>query len=188
MSTFDDLRKLFIEWDNRYKENNSNSWRFIYGLAGGFSKFIGAPNSYKEIGSNEMQHYVQPLQAVKDEEGNITYESPQYTSDVITRGDDGYWLSGIRLVMDRSERSFPKSDFTFAVQFILRDQECELMLGDRAEGHFKFNLDDPTPDSVYEYMVSLLQEVFTSKPDTFKKPMIGFVVPSFPPENEPLIV
>ena len=188
MTTFDDLRALYIGWSNRHREYFEDSYQFICRFAVQFGKYIGAPETYKEMSPGgdpkkaPTKRYVGLLRAIKDDGGKVHLNEAEFPMDVVTPDDGGYWISGIKVTIDRAENTYPKSEFTFPVRFTLEPGQSRLQIGDRPEG--KFEIEANNPDSfktAYEYMVSLLRGVFESPPwSSSKKTEIGFA----PPEKE----
>jgi hypothetical protein len=188
MTIFDDLRRLYIAWSDRRRRYFNDSWQFVYHFAAGFGNYIGAPATYNEMSSGNNPNriptrwYVEPLQAIKDDGGEVHLKDAESHMDVVKWDGDGYWISGIRVMIDTAESAHPKEGFTFLVRFTLRTGQSELQIGDEADG--KFEIDAEKPDSfkpAYEYMVTLLQTLLDSPPwNISEKTQIGFR----PPQKE----
>jgi len=177
MSTFDELRELYKKWGDCISNNKLESARLPWGLANGFRHYIGAPDTFRDS-EKSTQKYVFALKAICDDKGTIQYNEPKNKTDVLTLGEDGYWSAGIAVVLDRGENTYPKTDFRFFIRFVLRDRQCELHIGDKGAGKFKFNMDnEESVKPVYEYMVGLLKEILNMKPWDMQIPSkapIGF--------------
>lgn len=178
MSTFDELRKLYTIWAGSHSKYQSDSMQLVLGLANGFCRHIGAPKTYQDFDGSSKE-YVFPLEAFRDTEGKIHLNKPEHMIDVLTRDEDGYWIAGIAVALDRAENSYQKTIVQFYIRFILRDHMCELHIGDESDGKFEFDVDKADSGKpAYEYMVSLLRKLLSLQPwSTWKKAPIGFEPP-----------
>jgi hypothetical protein len=182
-TTFDELRALYTEWSDRHNTYQFSSARLVRGLANGFRHYIGAPETFQDF-DKSTKRYVFALVATRDDEGKIHFNEPKYMTDVLTLDEDGYWLAGIGVVLDRGEHTYPKTDFRFYIRFVLRGRQCELQIGDESAGKIEFDIEnEESVKPVYEYMVRLLKETLAMKPWSIpSKAPIGFEVPPRPQE------
>ncbi len=179
MAIFDDLRAQYSVWDERHKQYRFASMQFVFKLASEFTSYIGAPITYLDFRDKSTKRYIEPLQAVRDDEGNIHYKEAMTPIDAITHDKDGYWISGIKLVLDHGDKTYPKSSFHIPIRFMLRENQCELKIGTDNDGRFEFDLSDPNNfKPAFDYMVLLLNGVLELKPwSTIGKSPIGFTMP-----------
>lgn len=184
MATFDDLLNLSIEWENRILKYKSDSWQFVYRLADGLIQYIGAPKSYQDV-DKSLKSYVQPLQVTRLSGDIIEFNhAPESISDVITDDGNGYWLSGIKIVVGR-EHVLPKPYFMFPIRFIIRETQCELHIGGKNYEQFDFDVQNFNPASklfpdgvmkAYDYMIEYLRKTLILTPwSAQEKTSIGFV-------------
>lgn len=179
MSTFDELRSLYIAWDDSHQQHHRDATQLALTFASGFSGYLGAPETYIDFNTRINKRYIQPMTATRDEDGIVHFDEPKTFLDVITRDENGYWTFGIKIVLDRMANAYPKSEFQYFIKFALRDRLCELHIGHEGGRKFELNLD--SPDSMrqaYDFMLEMLRKVLTTQPwSTGEKAPIGFAVP-----------
>jgi hypothetical protein len=180
MSRFTDLRSQYIKWTDQHWEYRTNAAEFVRSLTKGFAAYIEAPDTYKEIGSGSVKRYVEPIKAVRDESGEYQFSVPENALDVVTRDEEGFWTSGITLVLDRGADAFPKAGFQFFLRFLLKGRQCELNIDWKTSRKFSTNLDNPAElEPIYECMVQTIREILSTPPwSTLDKPRIGFALPT----------
>ena len=183
MSIFSELQKRFAKWRENHLKYQRDSTQFVFSLAAGLSKHIDAPSSYQITSDSGVitERYVQPINVTLDENGLMQCHSPTSPADVLTRSaKDGYWTSGIRLIVDQAANVHPKHEFNFMNHFIIRDQSGEVEMAGET---FKFQTDDPdTLIPIYVAIVESMEKSLAQLPwETFPlKHYIGF---KFPAEN-----
>jgi hypothetical protein len=178
-TTFDELCELYTEWRDRISNYKYDSAKLVWHLAKEFRHYISAPETIDEFG----KRYTYALKVNRDAEGEIHYDEPEYSTDVLNLDEDGYWSSAIVVVLDDV---YAKTDFKFEIRFVLRGRQCELHIGKEKDGKFEFNVDAAeSRKPAYEYMVRLLKETFKREPWSIpSKAPIGFRQPS--PPKEPI--
>jgi hypothetical protein len=178
MSLFDDLRANYVQWHQGHCDYESASMQFAMAFINGFKDHIGAPDHYLDAENREPVWYVQPLHVEESADGEYSYQTPNSHMDLLYRDEAGWWVVGLKLVLDRAVNSFPKSEFTYVFRFVLRDTICDMTVGfDRKEFSFPAN-DAQARKPVYDYMVKILKQMLALKPwDVPKKETIGFMVP-----------
>jgi hypothetical protein len=85
----------------------------------------------------------------------------------------GFFLFGVRFVLDRATNAFPKSPFVYVVRFRLLEDNCEMEVAGET---FRFNPIDSTARApVYDHMIGVLRNALERKPwDVEKQNTMGF--------------
>lgn len=176
MTLFTDLQAAYATWQQARNDYRLNSLRFIQRFAEAFRKHIGAPEHYTaDDQAKSRKPYVEVLAVSEDEEGNYNFTSSRSPFELLSQQPDGFWQTGIGLVVDRNANTFPKAQFTYLISFVLRGGDCEMIYPDRRLFTFPSNkLDDQRP--IFDYMLSLLDEILSTQPwETTEKRPIGFL-------------
>lgn len=165
MSIFDDLRQLYISWDDAGQayEREVNGYFAKFGQ--GFTDYLGVPPPYRllhpQIGG--VGCYVELITPDDQEESGYRLASPV---DCVTRGKDGFFTGHLKLALDRQSNAFPKLYLTFNVHFLLTPDECVMDFGDHDQLpalHLKRSGDNPNGPA-YEHMVGMLKRMLSHKP------------------------
>ncbi|MFZ0946215.1 MAG: hypothetical protein WB930_09265 [Syntrophobacteraceae bacterium] len=192
MTIYDELLGLCITSQDRLIKYKTESIGLIQQFARRMSEYIGAPNTYVDYDKLEKP-YVKALNATRNDDGSITFGEPKSILTSVTEDEDGYWISGIKIVIGRAN-ILPKPYFIFPVRFILRERQCELEIGNRSGENFIFDLDEfnsssgviPTGvQAAYDYMIEHLRKVLALSPWSVirEKAPIGFVAKQVPTES-----
>lgn len=176
MTLFSDLQAAYAAWDQAHHDYLLNSVGFIHQFAAAFRKHIGAPEHYTAIDqAKSRKPYVQVLAVTEDEEGNYKFTPSRSPFELLSQQPDGFWQTGIGLVLDRNTNTFPKTEFTYRIKFVLRGADCEMIFPD--DHRFTFpvnNLDDQKP--IFEYMLGLVEHTLGMQPwETREKRPMGFL-------------
>jgi hypothetical protein len=90
-----------------------------------FREHVGAPEHYLDIDRQTKKAYVEPRK-IPRESSSEEKSVPEYGLDLVTREDDGFFVFGVRFVLDRATNAFPKSPFVYVVRFRLLEDNCEM--------------------------------------------------------------
>lgn len=182
MTTFTDLQKSYKDWRERQRNYEQDAVQLVYSLAAGLLSHIGAPTSFavERDRGTARRPYAEPIKVVIDENGQMHFCSPDNPMDVLTRSDkDGYWISGVKLLLDEATNVFPKGAFNFQVHFVLREKVGEVQIVGKT-----LNIRRDDPESlvpVYTAIVNHLEKVL-AQPPWEKLPRvtgnIGFELPA----------
>jgi hypothetical protein len=176
MTLFSDLQTAYATWQEARNDYRMNSFRFIRRFAEAFGKYIGAPAHFTADDESKSQKpYVEVLAVSEDEEGNYSFNSSNSPFELLSQQPDGFWQTGIGLVVDRNASTFPKAQFTYLIQFVLRGTDCEMIFPhDRRFSFPVNNLDDQK--SIFDYMLGLVEHTLGMQPwETSEKRPIGFL-------------
>jgi hypothetical protein len=182
VTTFTDLQRRYKDWCERQRQYEQDAVQLVYTLAAGVLSYIDAPKTFdvKDVSGTKTKPYAEPIKVAIDENGKINYYAPVGPMDVLTRSKkDGYWISGIKLLLDQATNAFPKGAFNFQIHFILREKDGEVQIVGKT-----FNIRRDDPESlvpIYIAMVSYLEKVLTQPPWEklpSTKNNIGFELPA----------
>jgi hypothetical protein len=179
MAEFDELRKLYTVWQQRHRQHEQDTAQLVLSLARGLTAYLEAPATYADMATSGEKRYIEPVKAVRDKEGCITFRDFKFFTDAVTQECDGYWISGICVTLDEGSNYFPKSRFTFLVRFALRGTKCEIYVGREKDNRFDFDTADAqSVIPIYEYMKNVLRDLLSLPPwgDNQNSP-IGFALP-----------
>jgi hypothetical protein len=184
MSVFSGLQVNYARWRESHLKYERDSAQFVLSLAAGLLKHIDAPATYEvrdDCGAM-TKRYVEPIKVIVDQNGHMQCHSPASPVDVLTRSDkDGYWVSGIRLVIDQAANVFPKDEFNFMIQFILRERSGEAEVAGQT---FKFQTGDPNAlVPIYAAIVDSIEKAL-AQPPWGKFPSKQYIGFKFPAEND----
>jgi hypothetical protein len=164
MTIFGDLQAAYGAWQQARNNYRMNSFHFMRHFADAFRKYVGAPEQYiidQEQG--DQKPYVDLLEVSEDEEGNFSFAASRSPVDALSRCSDGFWQTGIGLVVDRNINSYPKAEFYFPIKFVLRGTECEMIF--LPDNKFTFSADAvESQTAVFDYIVGVLEELLSTKP------------------------
>jgi hypothetical protein len=179
MTRFSDLRKLYDKWCMDDIKHYHQSCFFMNGLAEGLRAYLAAPHEFRSFDGSRTFRYVSTLESFFDEHGELKYEETPTTKTLpeLNYDKDGYLLSGLSIVLDKDETTWPRRSCMFPFKFIIRDKECELIFGVDQTKTFKFSIDNQSEtEKLYEFFLSLLEASFKRKPwDVNKQNAIGFI-------------
>jgi hypothetical protein len=175
MTTFDDLRSEF----KVARETSIDYYRrcdvFARSLSGKLRDYLGAPVSFKDM-KGETAPYIDTAGVQQQTDG--TYKSVDDAGFMkLARPDeDGYCLTGLKIILDVGPNTWPKQGFLFLIRFIIRENECEMYVADSKQAD-TFRLDDPNGlHPAFDLIVQSLKKAFAQKPwDGATKETIGFV-------------
>lgn len=191
MSIFDELCEEFNSWHTRYLVDERESMMFAYGFANGLKAYIGAPESYKAFSLEPsekriVKYYVSPKKLIDHGDDTYTLDDPDNMSDLISRGQDGYWQYGISITLEIASNTWPKQPFGIPINFIIDDKICKMRITREPDGEFQFNISNADNYAqAYDFIVKLLFHVLRSKPSdqVQEKHRIGFGIPTAPKEQ-----
>lgn len=181
----------FEELQRQYEAFRSNSIRyrwdcaiFMNGFAENFRKYIGAPEFYRDLSRGieypEQKRYVSVLEATRDESGEVEYsELPEtHTMAELIRSENGRWISGIKLVVDASSNTYPKSAYFFPLEFSIESDTCTMQIGGDHAPEISFSIADPSgPNVAFDYILNWLSAAFARKPwEMLQRQPIGFLM------------
>ncbi len=177
MSIFDEMRQACATWNERYRDYEIQSAQFAWNFAEGFRQYIGAPPSYVDI-DRSNKWYIELLKAIPQENGGFSFEQPKLPTDALDRDENGYWITGLRITVDRAPNAYPKMYFVVLLRFVVRENKCEMELGFESK-RFTFELansDEARP--AYDYIIGLMHSIFAMPPwQVNQKSPIGFMPP-----------
>lgn len=179
MPDFEELRLLYTAWNGKLFQYHIDANQLVVRLAAHFREHIAAPKTFvKPDGSEGL--YVEPMKVRRGHDGYFQFEEAGGSIlDIASREDDGWWIAGIKIILDQGENAYPKRPFCFFLTFFLRDREGELYFEDTKKDRFKFVIDDiASLDPLCEGMVSILQKTLATPPwGVWEKGPIGFAHP-----------
>jgi hypothetical protein len=175
MSIFDDLREACATWNQRYNDYKIQSVQFAWNFAEEFRQYTGAPPSYVDI-DRSTKRYIELAKAVLQEDGGFSFEQPRFHTDALDRDENGYWITGLRITVDRAPNSYPKMYFVVFLRFVVRENRCEMEIGFEPK---RFTFDLANSDQVkpaYDYIIGIMHSIFAMPPwEANQKSPIGFV-------------
>lgn len=175
MPIFDDLRSEY----NTARETSLNYYRlcemYARNLSTQLRSYIGAPEYFTDM-NGEQVPYVDTVGVEREEDGSYKSIEDAGYMKLIHPDENGYWLTGLRFILDVAPGAFPKGRFLFLVRFIIRDNECEMYIADSKQP-ITFTTDDPKgPRAAFDLILKILNDAFARKPwEQAKKTAIGFV-------------
>ena len=176
MTIFDRLREACTAWDKRYRDYKMKSTEFAWSFAEKFRQYISAPASYVDF-DRTVKWYVQPLKVVQNEVGEYSFDQPKSRGEALDRDKDGYWVTAIRITVDRDQNSFHKMYFVVLLQFAIRENTCEMDVGFQPK-HFTFDItNSDAANVVYDYVLGLIHSFATPPWEVNQKSPIGFMPP-----------
>jgi hypothetical protein len=176
VSTFDDLRSEY----KTARETNLNYYHrceiFARNLSTKLKNYIGAPEHFAEHRSGQEIPYVDTVGVEQQDDGTYKSIDDAGYMKLIHPDENGYWLTGLKLILDVAPNTWPKSGFLFLVRFIIRDNECEMYIADSKQAT-TFRVDDPAgPNAAFDLIAKMLKDAFARQPwDQAKKATMGFV-------------
>jgi hypothetical protein len=175
MPIFDDLRSEY----KTGREATIHYYRrceiFARTLSTKLQQYVGAPKDFTDF-KGRTSSYIDTVGVEQLNDG--TYQSVENAGygKLIQPDENGYWLTGLKVVLDVAPNTWPKEGFLFLVRFVIREDECEMYIAESKQAT-RFKLDDPNgPNAAFDLIVEMLKNAFARKPwDQTKKTSIGFV-------------
>jgi hypothetical protein len=132
-SRFDELRELYIAWNNEYSVRQGICRQFPGAFADGFREFVGAPASYDDfVDGGKTKPYVGLYRAELTATGAKTwkpfdqFEMPEQTE----RGWYGFFLG---IVIDRQPSTLPNLHLFIDCEFLPLADRVEFRCGTFAQ-------------------------------------------------------
>jgi hypothetical protein len=175
MTKFDELRSEF----NVARETSINYYRrcdlFARNLSAALQDYLGAPEHFKDMKGQALP-YVDTVGVEQLEDG--TYKSVTQSGflELVRPDENGYLLTGLKIVLDPAPNAWPKESFLFLIRFIIRENECEMLVADSKQP-ITFQVNDPKGlHPAFDLIVQSFKNAFAQKPwERGKKQTIGFV-------------
>jgi hypothetical protein len=180
MTKFDELRTQYKEWQDASFRYHMDCRRFTVALAKGFSNYLTAPETYRTVESREEKPYISPMETKIDEDtGDIRWVAPPSSnlSPDLYRDEDGYFWSGVAVVLDAQDNSEPKTRFMYQFRFILDSAQRAEILPLHDEGkQFSVELNDlQSALPLYNDIEQTLRAILKRKPwEMPEKRSMGF--------------
>ncbi len=174
MSAFEEIQQLYEKWSKDGHDYLVLSAQFALRFANGFREHIGAPQHYLELDRQTTKEYVELRKIIRNSAGEEEAVEPRHGTDVLTRQDDGFFLFGVRFVVDSAINAFPKQWLIYLVRFRVVEDLCEMKVAGES---FSFGARDNSARApVYDHMVAVLKKELERKPwDGVQKQTIGFL-------------
>jgi hypothetical protein len=175
MSIFEDLRSEY----KTARETSLDYYRrcemFARHLSIKLTKYLGAPEYFTDQ-KGETTPYVETVGVEEQEDGSYKSTDRAGYMELIHPDESGYWLTGLKVILDVAPNTWPKSGFLFLIRFIIKDNKCELYVADSKEA-ITFDIGDPNGlNAPFDIIVRSFKLAFTRKPwEQKKKTSIGFV-------------
>jgi hypothetical protein len=177
MTLFSDLQAAYTKWQQARSDYRTLSLNFLRQFAEAFRKHIGAPEHYNVPEDDARKPYVELLMVSEDEEGHYRFSGSRSPFDLLSQEPDGFWLTGIGLVVDRSANVFPKAEFYYPIRFVLRGSNSEMIFPGGERFVFSTNAVDDQKQ-VFDYMLGIVKDILGTPPwETTARRSIGFVPP-----------
>jgi hypothetical protein len=126
MSPFEEIQQVCKKWSEDGHNYLIQSAQFAQRFANGFREYIGAPEHYLDLDRQTTKEYVEPRKIIRNSAGEEEAVLPKHGTDVLTRQDDGFFLFGVRFVVDSATNAFPKQSLVYVVRFRLVEAICEM--------------------------------------------------------------
>jgi hypothetical protein len=174
MSTFEEIQQLCKKWSEDEHNYLIQSTQFALRFANGFREYIGAPEHYLDFDMQTTKEYVELRKIIRNSAGEEEAVMPKHGTDALTRQDDGFFLFGVRFVVDSATNAFPKQSLVYVVRFRVVEAMCEMKVAGES---FSFGVRDNSARApVYDHMVAALKKELERNPwDGVQKQTIGFL-------------
>jgi hypothetical protein len=175
MTKFDDLRSEFTV----ARETSINYYRrcdlFARHLSSKLRDYLGAPEHFKDI-KGETAPYIDTVGVEQQDDGTYKSISDAGYMKLVQPDENGYLLTGLKIVLDVAPNTWPKEGFLFLIRFTITENECEMFVADSKQP-INFQLDDPKGlHPAFDLIVQSFKNAFAQKPwERAKKETIGFV-------------
>lgn len=175
MTIYDKLRESY----HAAESVNSSYWHaaedFIHGFAAGYGAYLGAPEEFDDLASRKKIPYVQICEVSKDEDEEEYKFKPRHFRRALTRQEDGFFIFGLQVFLERAPNSYPKNGLSFVIEIFPKEGvECSVRIYERV---FEVKLDDESSwKIVYDHMTCMIERWIDAKPwDVKQRQQIGFI-------------